>query len=165
MYKSRQNSKAEASAATAKIERMAVCYVDGSFNPDAGKYAYGCVLINDDGTIEEFCGSGDRPDALQQRNVAGEMIASMLAVKLACVRGYKILEICYDYTGIEYWVSGEWKAKNGLTRAYRDWMQGMKDRIDIRFRKVIAHSNNKYNDMADKLAKQGLLKEPGLPDI
>ena len=37
--------------------------------------------------------------------------------------------------------------------------------IMISFKKVEAHSNDKYNDMADKLAKQGLLKDPGFPEL
>ena len=168
MYESGKNSQAEATAATAatvKSMRKAVCYVDGSFNPEAGKYAYGCIMLHDDGSTEEYCGSGDRPDALQQRNVAGEMIASMLAVKLALLRGYQELLICYDYSGIECWVTGAWKAKNELTRSYRDWMRSHEKDIMISFKKVEAHSNDKYNDMADKLAKQGLLKDPGFPEL
>ena len=165
MQESRKNRETEAPAATAKVERKAVCYVDGSFNPEAGKYAYGCILIHDDGSIEEYCGSGDREDALLQRNVAGEMIGSMFAVRLALIRGYTKLLICYDYSGIECWVTGAWKTKNDLTKSYRDWMRGKMEDIEISFKKVEAHSNDKYNDMADKLAKQGLLKEPGLPEI
>ena len=103
MYESGKNSQAEAPAATAatvKSMRKAVCYVDGSFNPEAGKYAYGCIMLHDDGSTEEYCGSGDRPDALQQRNVAGEMIASMLAVKLALLRGYQELRRRYSVKDI-----------------------------------------------------------------
>ena len=63
--------------------RTLTAYVDGSFNPQVNKYAYGCVLIKEDGSIEELCGSGNSPDALKQRNVSGEMIASMLSVQYA----------------------------------------------------------------------------------
>ena len=38
-------------------------------------------------------------------------------------------------------------------------------RISISFHKVAAHTNDKYNEQADKLAKMGLEKEPGLPAI
>ncbi len=145
--------------------RTAVCYVDGSFNPELNKYAYGCVLINDNGSVEELCGSGNNPDALLQRNVSGEMIASMLSVKWALLNGYKRIDIYYDYSGIEQWVTGGWKAKNKLTQDYRDWMRAQKEKIDIRFFKVIAHSKDEMNERADKLAKEGLLKNPGLPEI
>lgn len=147
------------------ISMTAKAYVDGSFNPDMGRYAYGCVLFHPTGETEELCGSGDSPDALSQRNVAGEMIAAMLAVKWAMVNGYDGLEIYYDYAGIECWVTGAWKAKNDLTQKYRDTMRRWRQNVNISFFKVAAHTADKYNEQADKLAKSGLEKMPGLPEI
>lgn len=143
----------------------ATAYVDGSFNPDLGKYAFGCVLFHPDGEIEKLCGSGDSEDALLQRNVAGEMIAAMLSVKWALDNGYDSLAIFYDYSGIECWATGSWKAKNDLTRKYASYMRERMGRMKITFTKVAAHTKDKYNDMADELAKEGLTKEPGLPKI
>ncbi|MBR4341726.1 MAG: RNAse H family protein [Lachnospiraceae bacterium] len=162
MQEGRENGKTEA---TELKMNKAVCYVDGSFDPEKKKYAYGCVLINTDGSIEELCGSGDNEAALLQRNVSGEMIASMLSVKWAIAKGYSAIDIYYDYSGIECWVTGAWKAKNDLTKKYRDWMQSKEKQIKISFFKVTAHSSDRYNDRADKLAKQGLLMDPGLPEI
>jgi len=142
-----------------------VCYVDGSFNPEIGKYAFGCVFIKEDGSVDEYCGSGNDPDALLQRNVTGEMIGAMFAVSYALRSGYKKLEIYYDYSGIECWVTGAWKAKNDLTQKYRDWMRSKAGVLDIVFKKVKAHSSDKFNEMADKLAKKGLEREPGIPEI
>ena len=143
----------------------ATCYVDGSFNPKLQKYAFGCVCFHPDGSTEEYCGSGNSEDALKQRNVAGEMIASMLAVKWALINGYDELEICYDYAGIEAWVTGAWKAKNDLTAKYRDYMRERSENVKLSFTKIEAHTNSTYNEMADKLAKQGLTKDPGIPEI
>lgn len=140
-------------------------YVDGSFSPELGKYAFGLVLIHPNGQIEEKCGSGDNPEAVKQRNVSGEMIASMLSVKWATVNKYSDLDIYYDYSGIECWATGAWKAKNELTQKYRDFMQKAMARLNVRFFKVEAHTNVKYNEMADKLAKKGLNRPVGLPDI
>ena len=36
---------------------------------------------------------------------------------------YDVLELFYDYEGIEKWVTGEWRAKNPLTQTYRDFMR------------------------------------------
>ncbi|MCR4993713.1 MAG: reverse transcriptase-like protein [Lachnospiraceae bacterium] len=146
-------------------EKKLTAYVDGSFNPTVNRYAYGCVLIYEDEVIEELCGSGCDPEALKQRNVSGEMIASMLSVQYALKNGFNSLDIYYDYSGIECWVTGAWKAKNELTKSYRDWMNDKRKKLDIRFYKVEAHSNVKYNEQADKLAKRGLEKEPGLPSV
>lgn len=144
---------------------IAKVYVDGSYNPQASKYAFGCLCIHEDGSTEEYCGSGNNEDALKQRNVAGEMIASMLAVKWAIINNYSRLEIYYDYSGIECWVTGEWKAKNDLTKKYRDWMQNKRKVINITFHKVAAHTNVQYNEAADQLAKKGLTMECGIPEI
>lgn len=140
-------------------------YVDGSFNPDIGKYAFGCVLFHPGGPSESLNGSGDTPEAAAQRNVAGEMIASMLSVRWAILNGYDRLDIYYDYKGIECWVTGEWKAKNDLTKKYAASMRKWSEKVKLSFHKVAAHTNDRYNEMADKLAKEGLLKEPGLPEI
>lgn len=140
-------------------------YVDGSFNPQLAKYAFGCVLFHPDGEIEEICGSGNSEQGIAQRNVAGEMIASMLSVQWAIRNGYGSIDIFYDYAGIEAWVTGEWKAKNELTQKYRDTMRGWQEKVSIYFHKVPAHSKVEYNERADKLAKMGLEKEPGLPSI
>ena len=78
-------------------EKKLTVYVDGSFNPTVNRYAYGCVLIYEDEVIEELCGSGCDPEALKQRNVSGEMIASMLSVQYALKNGFNSLDIYYDY--------------------------------------------------------------------
>ena len=54
-------------------EDQVVAYVDGSFNKDIGRYAFGCVLIRPDGGIVRESGSGNDPESLQLRNVTGEM--------------------------------------------------------------------------------------------
>lgn len=140
-----------------------LAYVDGSYNDAIKKYAFGCVFILPDGRIYTEYGNGDNPQSLQQRNVAGEMLGAMYAVRTAMVNGYSHIEIRYDYEGIEKWVTGEWRSKTELTQKYarsmRGWMQG----IQITFTKVPAHSNVKYNEVADQTAKAGLTEADGVP--
>ena len=80
----------------------------------------------------------------------------MLAMKYCIDKGYKDLLIYYDYEGIEKWCSGEWKANKEGTIYYRQFCIEAMKKINISFKKVKAHSGNKYNDMADKLAKQAV---------
>ena len=68
----------------------------------------------------------------------------------------KEITIFYDYQGIESWATGDWKTNNNLTRDYKKFIDEIKSQIDINFVKVKGHSNDKYNDMADELAKQAL---------
>ena len=83
------------------------------------------------------------------RNVTGEMLGAMHAVKYAIESGYKAIEIRYDYAGIEQWVTGNWKAKNELTKKYVNAMKAWKKSIKISFTKVAAHTNVEYNERAD----------------
>lgn len=131
-------------------------YVDGSFDPDTGIYGYGYVALLPNGTEEKFCGAGNSPEPARLRNVAGEMLAAMHAVKYAMKRGYQSVKLCYDYAGIECWATGVWKANNVLTAQYANAMKRWSRDIEISFCKIAAHTNVKYNEMADRLARQGV---------
>ena len=90
---------------------MLLAYVDGSYDNSLKKYAFGCVFILSDGTVETAYGNGDNEQSLRHRNVTGEMLGAMYAVKSAMLSGFRRVEIRYDYQGIEKWVTGEWKSK------------------------------------------------------
>lgn len=128
-------------------------YVDGSFDVATNVYGYGCVVIKKDGSIEKYYGAGNNPECVLLRNVAGEMLAAMSAVRYAIRSGCKSVNICYDYSGIEMWAIGAWKANNDLTLKYSTSMKEWQDEIAISFQKVAAHTGEKYNEMVDKLAK------------
>ena len=131
-----------------------IAYVDGSFNIHTGECGYGIVLFFDDKTIEF---SGSFHDAFHLgRNVHGEILGSMRAVKEAINLGAKEINIRYDYTGIEKWVTGEWQTKKSNTQEYRDFMRNAGKDIKITFTKIKAHSHNQWNDRADELAKQAI---------
>ncbi len=133
-----------------------VAYVDGSFSEKNGRYAFGCVIITPDGKTVRKSGSGNNPESLAIRNVAGEMLGAMFAVKWAVKNGYDNIELRYDYEGIAKWALGEWKAKNTLTQKYSEFMKEQQAVIRIKFQKVKAHSGDYYNDEADRLAKSAL---------
>ena len=103
-----------------------IAYVDGSFDVNLGRYAYGCVLLVPGGGIIRKNGGGSSPECVALRNVAGEMLGAMYAVKWAQKAGYGKLEICYDYMGIEMWAEGAWKRNRQGTIAYYDYMQSAK---------------------------------------
>lgn len=136
-------------------------YVDGSFDKSIGRYAFGCVIIMPDGEIIRKSGNGNTPEGVAIRNVAGEMLGAMHAVKWSIENGYAAVRIFYDYMGIEMWATGGWQAKNALTQKYADFMKNSSRKITISFQKVIAHTGDKYNEEADKLAKAAIAGEQG----
>lgn len=140
-------------------------YVDGSYEDSIKKYAFGCVFIKDNGCIYTEFGNGDNEKSLQYRNVTGEMLGSMYAVKVAMLEGMKAIEIRFDYEGIEKWVTGEWRSKTELTQKYAEAMREWGKSIEIKFTKVRAHTNVKFNEVADKLAKKGLVEGNGVPKV
>lgn len=146
-------------------ENQVIAYVDGSFDESIGKYAFGCILILPNGEIVRESGNGDNPESIALRNVTGEMLGAMYAVKWSIVNRYSSVKICYDYSGIEMWAVGQWKAKNELTKKYADFMKDNSKNIEISFQKIAAHTGNKYNEEADKLAKTALTEGKGIPKI
>lgn len=146
-------------------EGCLLAYVDGSYDDSLKKYAFGCVFLLPDGRVCTEYGNGDNEQSLQHRNVTGEMLGAMYAVKVAMYNHCRCLEIRYDYQGIEKWVTGEWRARTELTQKYAHAMREWGRKIDIRFTKVAAHSNVYYNELADKLAKTGLTQGKGIPGV
>jgi ribonuclease HII/viroplasmin and RNaseH domain-containing protein len=135
-------------------------YVDGSFDSASGRFSCGVVIVTTDseGNSEttELNAAFDDAEAAQQRNVAGEIMGSKLAIDHCMANGIKTVEIYHDYEGIGAWADRRWKANNPLTQGYRDFVAEARKNMDITFVKVKAHAGNKYNELADKLAKKAL---------
>jgi len=68
----------------------------------------------------------------------------------------KELTIYHDYEGIAKWPLGLWKANKEGTIAYKSYYDKISQSVNIKFVKVKGHSGDKYNDVADRLAKQAL---------
>jgi ribonuclease HI len=132
-----------------------LAYVDGSFSVSLNKYSFGCVILENDKETE-FYGLGTDNELVLMRNVAGELLGSMEAIKWAVKNNYKKIIIHYDYTGIEYWAKGEWKTNKKGTSDYKKFIDAMKEKIDIEFIKIEAHTGDIYNEKADKLAKKAI---------
>ena len=142
-----------------------MAYVDGSFDEHIGRYSFGCILLTPKGETVQRSGNGENPESLAIRNVAGEMLGAMYAVRWAVKNGYRELVIRYDYQGIEKWALGDWQAKNPLTQKYAQFMRQSMEAVTIHFQKVKAHSGNYYNEQVDQLAKDALINGNGIPPV
>lgn len=131
-------------------------YVDGSFAIDKGNYSYGLVAVKDGEIIYKDKGTGVDKEAVSLRNVSGEVLGAKMAVEYAIKNGFKEITIAYDYQGVESWAIGTWKRNNRITAEYNEFMQSKMKEVKIRFKKIKGHSGHKYNDLADKLAKEAL---------
>lgn len=129
----------------------AIAYVDGSYDSPTGRYSFGIVLIHS-GNTETFCQCFSKNDWSSMRNVAGELMGAITAIKLAMDRNQASLLICHDYLGISEWANGNWKANQPGTRAYQEFLHSVADHISVQFRHVKGHTGVEYNEMADRLA-------------
>lgn len=135
-----------------------IAYVDGSFSTELNKYSYGVVLICNNKVIDELSGIGKSEDATSIRNVAGELLGTTTAIKYALSNNYSKITIYHDYEGIAKWAENEWKANSIFTKAYKEYINKVEEKIEISFVKVDAHTGVEYNERADKLAKEILEK-------
>lgn len=130
-------------------------YVDGSYNTQTGEFSYGMVVLNGD-QEEKYSRKFAESELASMRNVAGEIKGAEAAMQYAIDYGIKEIAIYHDYEGIARWCLGEWKTNKEGTRAYKAFYDQACRQVKIRFVKVTGHSNDKYNDMADELAKEAL---------
>lgn len=134
------------------LETEAVAYVDGSYNSDTKQFSYGVVMFymgNEQHFIEVF----DDQELAEMNNVAGELKGAEKAIQFCLDNGIKKLTIHHDYEGIAKWCTGEWQAKKTGTKAYKDFYDSASKKVRIQFIKVKGHSGDKYNEVADQLAK------------
>lgn len=136
-------------------EAEAIAYVDGSYEHSRKEYAYGVVMFYE-GKEEHFAAKAAEPDMVSMRNVAGEIEGAKKAMLYCMEKGIKTLDIYYDYEGVEKWCTGVWKANKVGTKRYKEFYDEAKKCVNVRFVKVKGHSGDKYNDLADALAKGAL---------
>ena len=130
-------------------------YVDGSYDVATGNYASGAVILLDGKTVElSKLYTDDAGGKL--RNVAGEIKGAELAIEYCKKQGIDSVVIYHDYLGVGKWADDEWKANLDMTKAYKSFIRECRKTMRINFVKVKGHSGDKYNDMADALAKAAL---------
>lgn len=131
----------------------AVAYVDGSFNIATNEFGYGVVMFHN-GIQLHLSDSFKDEEMAAMRNVAGEIYGAMAAMEYAIKNDIRNLTIYYDYMGISKWCTGEWKTNKKGTILYKKYYDQVKKKVSISFEKVKGHSGDKYNDLADSLAKK-----------
>lgn len=130
-------------------------YVDGSYDVTSGFYSCGAVIIKD-GEIIKLNKKFTDDAGSKLRNVAGEIMGAKLAIEYCMQHGIYEIEIYHDYLGVGKWADDEWKANLPMTQDYKKFIKTTRQKMKIKFVKVKGHSGDKFNDMADELAKAAL---------
>ncbi|KYH34202.1 ribonuclease H [Clostridium tepidiprofundi DSM 19306] len=132
-----------------------IAYVDGSYDDSIRQFGSGIVILFN-GEEKTFSIRGTDESLIDMRNVAGEIKGAEKAMQYAVDNNVNRLIIYYDYEGIEKWCIRAWSARKEGTKKYRDFYDEVSKKVNIQFVKVKAHSGDKYNEEADKLAKESL---------
>lgn len=140
---------------TGQDDNCIVAYVDGSYNKHTKEFSFGIVLFDNQQELHFYKKFNDI-ELSKMHNVAGEIKGAEAAMKYAVEHGFSKIIIYHDYEGISKWCTGEWKTNKDGTKAYKAFYDSLKSKLKVEFIKVKSHSNNKYNDLADKLAKQAI---------
>lgn len=80
------------------------------------------------------------------------------AVQKAIEKGIQKITIFYDYEGILKWLTKEWGTNTNYTESYVDEMTLYSQQIKMGFVKVKSHVGIIYNELADEIATNALLK-------
>lgn len=128
-----------------------IVYVDGSYRNSDKSHSYGVYMYNDE---EEYSFSKRFFKDSDMRNVSGEIKGAMKAMEYAESIGKRKIYLHYDYEGIRSWALGFWKTNKEGTIAYKKFYDDIKDKLQVKFIKVEAHTGVKYNELVDKLAKE-----------
>lgn len=141
-----------------------VAFCDGSYESGLNRYSFGVILIDKKNNEIPLCGYGSNPKFVSSNNIIGEIFGVINALDWAISNGYEKIKIYHDYEGLSKWISGEWQAKSDVakmfTSLYRSKFDGV---LEVTFEKIKGHSNNKYNDRADALAKSALQDRTKMP--
>lgn len=132
-----------------------VAFCDGSYDKDRNRYSYGVLIIDQELKEHEICGSSQNAKYASSMNIIGEVLGAINSMDWAVSNGSTKLKIYHDYEGLSKWLSGEWLPKSEVAKMYvAIYNSKYADLLLVDFEKVKGHSNNKYNDKADELAKR-----------
>lgn len=126
-------------------------YVDGSYLQGFAFSGWSFVAVEGGAELARANGLTDLP--AESRNIDGELKASLEAMKWLKAHG-KSGVICHDYEGVARFAKGEWTAKSSVAKRYVE--AAKKVGAKVAFEKVAAHTGQKWNELADKLAKQAI---------
>jgi ribonuclease HI len=134
-------------------------YVDGSFYNNT--IGLGAVIIHNGNVVQELSGTVEDDSLTENRNIAGELRAVQKALQWCQGHSVTQVTVYYDYLGIEKWATGTWKAKLPLTQGYARFICSCP--VAVTWQKVKGHAGNRWNEQADRLARQGTQQAPAGP--
>lgn len=136
-------------------------FIDGSYkeisnlNRVTKSTGFGIVVVEKGEVLFKHCGKVPLSErAFGSRNVAGEIYASMEALKIAIANSYTNIAIHHKFEGLEKLLTGELPARTSLTKTYVDFFK-KNDNIKYKFMQISPDKKDTFSKKADELAKLG----------
>ena len=137
---------------------MIIIYTDGACSGNPGRGGWAAIIIKGD-NIEKISGRSENTT-----NNRMELIAVISALKFTKDQNLEIYtDSKYTKDGIEKWIinwkKNGWKTANKQDVKNKDlWMELdlLAQQKKIKWNWVKGHSENKYNNMADELARSAI---------
>lgn len=138
-------------------------YVDGSYFKKTPHLTFGGIVIVDNKVKNNVISirrvETDKPQFVSMNNAGGEVVASLVGIIDACqiCNGEKsTLNIYYDYKGVRDFLTGDYNARKDGNLQYVHAVRSVLSKnpnVNLKFFKIKSHSGNKFNDLADTVAK------------
>ena len=142
--------------------KQAIAFTDGAYSQKNNKAGAGVVLFTHNGmeTYDKVFrwSTQSHREIIKLHNVAAECEAVKYTIKKAIEKEIKRITIFYDYEGILKWLTKEWTTNTKYTEDYVNIMTTYSKEIIMGFVKVKSHVGITYNELADELATNALLK-------
>jgi ribonuclease HI len=145
-----------AKPATILSTKYPTVYIDGSYDTTKKISGWGFVVVENGKQIHEECGHVD-DSPFGSRNITGEIMSSVFALKWADKNNIPMVVIYHDYIGLGQWAAGHWKTKAPISIKYKELLGKIKCKAE--FRHVKGHTGNVWNEAVDKLAEQGKFRK------
>ena len=152
-------------ATLAQANGSTVAYVDGSYceQDDSGCIGWAFEIWQDGVAIAGQAGAISHVDALSVRNVEGECHAVEQVLAWCQAHDRTHIEIRFDFTGLEHWANGTWKANAARTQRYRDCVTS--SGVHITWTKVQAHAREYGNTRVDHFARHAATSQTFFPEL
>ncbi|WP_167577475.1 ribonuclease H family protein [Ammoniphilus sp. YIM 78166] len=133
-----------------------VAYTDGSAYRDYA--AYGVVFVQHNQVLEQL--SGIKKIYPQKcMSLQAEIHAVEASIMYGIKHQYKKIMIFHDLSTLGLAAYGQVHIHTPIYREYQRSIQDMQKHIDIHFIKVKGHRENPFNNLADQLAKDLIIKK------
>ncbi|MDR0915359.1 MAG: hypothetical protein LBM22_01510 [Endomicrobium sp.] len=127
-------------------------FVDGSYINEI--IGYGSIIYLGETIKRVIFGTINDKQVVKYRQFVGELQAVIETIKWCELNKVQKIRINYDYVGIKYFATEQWKANNIVSKNYTQFM--LNSKITVTWRYVKGHSGNINNVLVDHLIRTKL---------